>query len=70
MLQLVSISLPIPERAAVLFKKFKVLSLKKKSHNVAGSRENPMLLDNTMDTDGMAIYLHQDLQSLFAVGEF
>ena len=63
-LQLVSISLPIPKKAAALLKKFKVLSLRTKSHEAAGSRENPVVLDNTIDIDGMAIYLYQDLQPL------
>ena len=60
-LQLVSISIPIPEKATTLFKKFKVPSLEMKSHKVAGSRENSVVLDNTINTNGIAIYLHQDL---------
>lgn len=41
---------PFPERAAALFKKFKVSGLGTKSHE-AGSRENPVVLDDIMDTD-------------------
>ena len=41
---------PFPERAAALLKKFKVPSLGTKSHE-AGSRENPVVLDDTVDTD-------------------
>lgn len=41
---------PFPERAAALLKKFKVSSSGTKNHE-AGSRENPVELDDIMDTD-------------------
>lgn len=41
---------PFPERAAALLKKFKVSSLGTKSHE-AGSRENPVVLDDILDAD-------------------
>ena len=41
---------PFPERAAALLKKFKVPSLGTESHE-AGSRENPVVIDDIMDSD-------------------
>lgn len=41
---------PFPERAAALLKKFKVSSLGTRGHE-AGSRENPVVLDDIIDTD-------------------
>lgn len=41
---------PFPERAAALLKKFKVQNLGTKSHE-AGSKENPVVLDDIMDPD-------------------
>lgn len=41
---------PFPERAAALLKKFSVPSLETRSHE-AGSRENPVALDNITDAD-------------------
>lgn len=41
---------PFPERAAALLKKFKTPSLGTKSYET-GSRENPVVLDDIMDTD-------------------
>ena len=48
------------EEAAALFKEFKVSSLGTKSHK-AESRKNLVVLDNTIDIDGIAIHPYQDL---------
>ena len=58
---------PFPERAAALLKKFKFPSLGMKSHKAVGSKKDPVMLNDTIDTNGIAIYPHQDLQILSAV---
>ena len=54
------------ERAAALLKKFKVPSLRTKSEK-AESRKNPVVLDNTMDTDDILAPFKKNVSAKEAV---